>query len=69
MGSIGTRLRDARTDKGLRQKDLAKKLGVGQTAVSHWENESRELTASQIVKICLTLRITPNRLFSWKDEL
>ncbi len=41
MAVFASRLRELRTQRKLRQKDLAAKLGVAQTTVANYEQGSR----------------------------
>lgn len=57
---IGERLRSARIAKDLTQTDLAKILGVGQTAVGKWERGTViNIKRSMIHQIALALDISP----------
>lgn len=46
--SLGNRLKHARLDARLRQKDVAKRLGVGAVALSKWENDVHEPRAEYL---------------------
>ena len=45
-------LKELRTEKGLSQQQLAKKIGVSQKAIDFWEREINEPKASYIIKLC-----------------
>ena len=51
-------LRQARTDLGLRQIDLAKRLGQPQSFVSKYESGERRLDLIELRHICKALRIS-----------
>lgn len=48
----GQRVRDLRKSLNLTLEKFAKPLGVGKTAISNIENESRNLTDQMIISIC-----------------
>lgn len=57
---IGERLKAARIEKGLTQTDLAKLLGVGQSAVGKWERGIvTNIKRSMIQQIATALNISP----------
>ena len=45
------RIKELRTAKGLKQTDLAKRLGVTQGALSVWENENNEPDIKALKKL------------------
>ena len=51
-------LRKARTDAGLRQEDLAQKLGQPQSFVSRYESGERRLDLFELRGICRAVGIT-----------
>ena len=53
---------------GLTQKELAKKLGVHQTAVAQWENGRTNPSLHRLPGICSTLRCTINELLYDEQE-
>ena len=61
------KLREIRIKKGLFQRDIAKFLGVNQTAVSKYELEQRMLNQDQIVTLALALEVTPDELLGFKE--
>lgn len=48
---IGEKIREAREEKGLTQKELADFLGYSPMGISHFENGIREMKISDIQKI------------------
>ncbi|WP_461114290.1 helix-turn-helix domain-containing protein [Spirosoma jeollabukense] len=54
---IGQQIREARKAKGLTQKELAVKLGVGETTVSHYEAGKQNLTIETLAKIATVLEV------------
>ena len=51
-------LRRVRLDAGLRQKDLAKRLGMPQSFVSKYESGERRLDLLEIRQICSAIGIS-----------
>ena len=54
-------LRDARTNAGLSQEDLAKKMGWDQTYVSKIERGVRRVDVVELIAICEVLGIDPGQ--------
>lgn len=61
------RLKEIRINKGLKQQDIAKILGVTQAAASRLESEERKLDQNQIVKLSLALEVTPDELLGFQE--
>ena len=69
MKTIGERIKEARTKKGLSQTELAEKLGYkSRSSVNKIEVGGRDIPRSQIVKIAEILGVTPSYLMGWEDE-
>lgn len=51
-------VRQMRIDAGMRQSDLAKKLGEPQSFVSRYESGERRLDVLELRKICTILEVT-----------
>lgn len=54
---LAAMLRDERTRAGLKQADLAARLGVPQSFVSKYENGERGLEFIEVQAICLALNV------------
>jgi len=61
------KLKEIRIQKGLLQKDIAEILGVKQQAVSKYEDGSRKLNQEQIIKLSLSLEVTPDELLGFRE--
>ncbi len=48
---IGNRIKELRKKRGLSQRDLAVLLGVQKRRISHWEKNTRKITAENYIKI------------------
>jgi len=59
---VGNLLEAARLKAGLKQSELAKKIGIKQNMVSDYENGRRKLTPDMVTRISKVLDILPNRL-------
>lgn len=66
---IGEKLRELRESNNLSQKDVADRLGVGQTIVAYWEKGERELKATMIDQLATFYQVTPNYLLGYEDSL
>ncbi len=62
---VGKNLKNARTAKGITQKQLAAELNKGQADYSDYETGKIQLDYEKIVFLCKRLDITPNDLFDF----
>ncbi len=76
MSSFGNQLKQARLNKGLTQKELAKLLNVSPAAYSLWEKGEREPRFEVLEKLCKILNVDISYLMDWdafkttyKDEV
>ena len=63
-----TRLSEIMKEKGYRQENLAKFLGMSQTAVSKWLKGDRKPNYETILLICAYLDETPNELLGYNER-
>ena len=68
MEKFGERLREARRDKGLSQKELADKVGVTNSRIGHYENERGTPTAETLVELCKVLDVSSDWLLGIPDK-
>ncbi len=61
--AIHDRIATLRKEAKLTQEDLAKKCGVDETAVSHWENGHSAPTGSRLPAVAAALGVTIDELF------
>lgn len=66
--TIGKRIAALRREKGLKQDELAEKLGVSAQAVSKWENDQTCPDISLLPLLAKTLGVTVDELLSGKQE-
>lgn len=57
-------LRQARLEAGLRQEEVARRLGQPQSFVSKYESGERRLDIAELIAICSALGISPIELMS-----
>lgn len=62
--TFGERLRNARKNKGLTQKQLADLIGAKHNSISDWENNKNRPDPDTIEYICGALEIPVSHLFS-----
>lgn len=62
FGEIGKRIREARLQKGLTQEQLAERVGVGTTHISHIETDNSVPSISTFVSIVNALNISADEL-------
>jgi transcriptional regulator with XRE-family HTH domain len=60
---IHARIAALRAEKGLSQRDLAKIVGVDETAVSHWETGSSAPNGRRLPIVAQALGVTIDELF------
>jgi transcriptional regulator with XRE-family HTH domain len=61
-------LRELREGAVLTQEELAKKVGVTATAISHWETGSKRPRAKNIRKLATALGVTPQDILAALKE-
>ena len=69
MKEIGLKIKKARLSKGLKQEELAEKVGAKSSAtVSAWEVGKAKPDCITLLNICETLGTTPNELLSFSSD-
>lgn len=68
MNEIGERIKELRQKNGLKQSDLAERLGVSRVTITNIENGKHKGTFELIKPLCEILEVTPNYLILGKDE-
>ena len=66
--TLGKRIAALRREKGLKQDELAEKLGVSAQAVSKWENDQTCPDISLLPSLAKTLGVSVDELLSGKQE-
>ena len=68
MQNLQIRLKQARTDAGLTQKDMAERLCVTQQAYQKIEvGKTTDMKISTLVKLCRILNVSPNWLLGLEE--
>lgn len=68
---FGNRLRSAREEKNLRNKEVAAYLGVTPSAVTKWENGTRRPSVAELLALCAKYGLnseTTDELRRWLEE-
>ncbi|GAB3881321.1 helix-turn-helix domain-containing protein [Spirosoma agri] len=60
---VGQQIREARKVKGLTQKELGEKLGVGEPTVNGYESGKQNLTIETLQKIANAIEVEVNTFF------
>lgn len=60
--AIGMRIKLARTERRLSQKELAEQMGLQQYAVSGWETGKRSLRVEEAIKLAELLQVSVAQL-------
>lgn len=66
--SLGNRIKEARKNANLTQKQLGEYCGVKDNTVSDWENDKSMPDADTIEIICKTTKTEPNILLDYELE-
>lgn len=66
--TFGERLKAARKNKNMTQKQLAIMIGAAHNSISNWENDQNKPDPDTIEILCGTLGISPNYLFYGTTE-
>lgn len=64
---IGKRINSALAEKDIKQKELAKKIGVNDNVISYWCSGSRTPNTQQIIQICNVLGVSADYLLGLTD--
>ena len=67
--TFGERLRQARKEKKLTQKELADKINAKHNSISNWENNQNMPDPETIENLCWALDVQPNYFFSVTTSL
>lgn len=68
MESLGKKIRMARFNADLDQKELANIIGVSKEYISYWENDKRIPAYEHIIALSKTLNKTPNYFLGFDDD-
>jgi len=66
--TFGEKIKEARKQKNLTQKQLADLIGAAHNSISDWENNKNKPDPDTIELLCGTLGITPNYLLASSDD-
>lgn len=66
---IGERIRKYREERGISQKELARRLGVSNSRVSNWEQGINRPDANILADICRALSVSPSELLNVRISL
>ena len=61
---IGKQIRKFREDRGMSQKELAKKLNISNSRVSNWEQGINRPDVDILIKICQILKVSSDELLN-----
>jgi transcriptional regulator with XRE-family HTH domain len=65
--SLGDRLREQRTSRGLSQEQLAKKLQIRPDDINAYESGTRRISADRLLRIASVLNVRPESFFRFGD--
>lgn len=66
--TFGKRLRQARNEQHMTQKQLADLIGAKHNSISDWENDKNKPDPDTIELLCGVLEISPNYLLNTKSD-
>lgn len=67
MKIFAERLKELRDSQGLSILELSKKLGVGHSSISRWENNQARINAEQLVDIAKFFGVSTDYLLGLED--
>lgn len=67
MKIFAERLKELREAQGLSILELSKKLGVGHSSISRWENNQARINAEQLVDIAKFFGVSTDYLLGLED--
>lgn len=67
MNNFKNRLKDLRIERNLKQTDMAKLTGFGQSTIAQWENGSRIPSAEAIVVLAKFFKCSADYLLGLED--
>lgn len=59
---VGWRIAQLRADRGMKQEELAGRLAVTRSCVSHWERGSCPPSLWQVIQLCQVFQVRPGEL-------
>ena len=68
MATIGERIRELRTEKGLSAKALAKQIEVSDASIIDWENNKHEIKAECIIKLAKFFNVSADYLLGLTND-
>lgn len=66
--TFGERLKKARKEKKLTQKELASQIGAAHNSISNWENDQNMPDPDTIQHLCWVLNVQPNYFFCAESQ-
>ena len=66
--TFGEKIKEARKQKNLTQKQLADLIGAAHNSISDWENNKNKPDPDTIELLCGALKITPNYLLASTED-
>ncbi len=67
--TIGEKIKELRTERGLSQEGLARRIGVSQKAIDYWERGVNEPKASYIVAMCDFFDVSADELLCRRGQM
>lgn len=67
--TFGEKLRAARKEKRLTQRELAQKIDAAHNSISNWENDQNSPDPETIQHLCWALEVQPNYFFMDDDKV
>ena len=69
MSTISENIKNFRTFRGIKQQELADRLGKSKSVISNWERGENSPDVESCAQLCKILDVTPNELFGWEMNL
>lgn len=69
VAKFSTRLKDLRLNRGLRQEQVAKLVGVNKSAISTYENDTRQPSFEILIRLAVLYRVSTDYLLGQSNSL
>jgi transcriptional regulator with XRE-family HTH domain len=64
----GEKLREMIDERGLKQKFIAEKIGISETALSQMLNGKQKIDVDTFLAIATVMHMTPDEIYSFKKD-
>ena len=66
---LNENIRNFRRFRNMSQAELARLMSKSKSVISHWENGENSPDLDSVEKLCQILKVSPNELFGWEENI